>query len=1118
MHYRIGLDIGIASVGWCALETGDDGEPIRIIDLGSRIFDAAEQPKTGASLAAPRREARGHRRTLRRKRFRTDRTRELLARFFGQETVERLDENAPIDLLAVRKKGLDERLSAEETGRLCVYFARHRGYKSNSASEDGKDDDKNKKMLAAIKTFSSEASASGLRTLGEYLYFEREEAAKNGKSFALRNKAGGYERTPLRSDIQAEIAAIFAKQVELGAVTSEFAEEYEGIFSSQRSFDEGPAAPSKYRGFLARSVGECTFEPNEKRAPNGAYSVEYSVALERLNNLRFDVNGERREITDDERTKIVELIRTKKEVKLSAVRKVLGLGDEATSNFDKRPKKDEKKPDSVIFKMTASYDIREALGDEKRGDIYLLDEIAVVLATVKSDEKRRERLGELGLESDEVEKLIGLDVKKFSNLSLKARRKITPFLESGCGYAEACEKAGYTSGGRSERLKKLRGEEIKKIIDDVGSPVVRRAISQTIKVINALVDAYGSPIGVNIEVARELAKTFVERKEIDKNNQNRESENARLVERIKEYKLAPSGLDILKQRLYDEQGGKCAYSGEPLDIAKLFGDENYAQVDHILPFSRSFDDGFNNKALVLTRENQNKGARTPYEYFGGDEKRWSDFVALITSFGTASKTKLANYQKKSFDERAAREWRERNLNDTKYVTRLALGIVNDYLLTERRDGEKENARKVVAVSGFITSYLRKFWGLTKVRDDGDKHHALDAAVIATVSHGLVAKVTSYNKQKECFFRRPNGQRVLKGGMEQYFTRDEQGRFVDVETGLLLDRDSYDQVMGKDSFPKPYPSFRDELLIRLNAEGEFSSRDLDRLRSFGYDDEALSAVRPIFVSRMPDRKVTGSIHKESTWSEKHRDDGIIVRKKPLTDLKLDKDGEIDGYFNREDDKLLYEAIKARLVECGGDGKKAFAKPFYKPKSDGTDGPIVRSVKVYEKVQRGLSLGDRGYVARGDMVRVDVFTKNGKFYCVPVYVCDVASGVLPNKAIKDGEWDEMDESYEFLFSLYKNDLVYVEKKSPFKLTTTNKKEKQTREICSGYFYYGGIDSATGSVNFRVHDNSYDTRLGVKTLNKFKKYVVDVLGNVHEVKKEKRMPLRSNNRKFKADSPEK
>ena len=67
-HYALGLDIGIGSVGWAVLRNQPNGEPDRIQDLGVRIFDKAEQPKTGASLAAPRRDARSARRRLRRHR------------------------------------------------------------------------------------------------------------------------------------------------------------------------------------------------------------------------------------------------------------------------------------------------------------------------------------------------------------------------------------------------------------------------------------------------------------------------------------------------------------------------------------------------------------------------------------------------------------------------------------------------------------------------------------------------------------------------------------------------------------------------------------------------------------------------------------------------------------------------------------------------------------------------------------------------------------------------------------------------------------------------------------------------------------------------------------------
>ena len=67
MGYRIGLDIGITSVGWSVIENDINGNLVRIIDLGSRIFDVAEKTKDGSPLAKERRDARSLRRRLRRK-------------------------------------------------------------------------------------------------------------------------------------------------------------------------------------------------------------------------------------------------------------------------------------------------------------------------------------------------------------------------------------------------------------------------------------------------------------------------------------------------------------------------------------------------------------------------------------------------------------------------------------------------------------------------------------------------------------------------------------------------------------------------------------------------------------------------------------------------------------------------------------------------------------------------------------------------------------------------------------------------------------------------------------------------------------------------------------------
>ena len=87
MRYSIGLDVGITSVGFAVLMLDDSDNPCRIVRLGSRIFDAAENPKDGSSLAAPRRENRGMRRRLRRKRLRKECVKKLIEKNGDRKSV-----------------------------------------------------------------------------------------------------------------------------------------------------------------------------------------------------------------------------------------------------------------------------------------------------------------------------------------------------------------------------------------------------------------------------------------------------------------------------------------------------------------------------------------------------------------------------------------------------------------------------------------------------------------------------------------------------------------------------------------------------------------------------------------------------------------------------------------------------------------------------------------------------------------------------------------------------------------------------------------------------------------------------------------------------------------------
>ena len=200
---------------------------------------------------------------------------------------------------------------------------------------------------------------------------------------------------------------------------------------------------------------------------------------------------------------------------------------------------------------------------------------------------------------------------------------------------------------------------------------------------------------------------------------------------------------------------------------------------------------------------------------------------------------------------------------------------------------------------------------------------------------------------------------------------------------------------------------------------------------------------------------------------------------------------------------------------GMARKPFAgpEPFRKPKADGTPGPIVRKVKLYEKASLSVPVhGGRGAADNDTMVRVDVFFVPGDgYYLVPIYVSDTRRKELPNRAVvahkSYNDWKVMKEE-DFLFSLYPNDLIEVEHKKGLTFTVAHKdstlplKWEAKQTLC----YYTGMNIAVGSITIDSHDRAYTLHsLGVKTLVSLKKYEVDVLGHIRPVGKETRQRFR-------------
>ncbi len=1086
-YYGIGLDVGVTSIGWTAVSLDEQGEPCRILDLGCRVFTAAENPKDGSSLAVPRREARSMRRRLRRRRHRKERIRQLLEKeLLSATALDTLYAGQLCDIYALRVDALDRLLSREEFARVLLHIAQRRGFLSNR--KDAADKEQGK-LLQAVQ--ANAKRMEGYRTVGEMLYKHPDFAGHK------RNQGGEYLCTVARADVVREVELIFEAQRSFGAdfATEQLQADYLQILQSQRSFADGPGPGSHYTGSNdERMVGLCTLEPAEsglKRAPKACYSFELFSLWQAINHLRLEENGETCPLTSAQRDLLFALVHKTEKPDYARIRKHLAL------------------PDTILFRglnytggdiaavekkrkfdhLRAWHQIRHALDKVNKDRIRAmsleqLDEIGYVFTLNLPEAAAEARLLAAGLTVYDVQALqqgVG-SFRGRGHISTTACRKLLPYLEQGLTYDKACTAAGYQFHGHAAGEKTALLHPTTEDYADITSPVVKRAVSQTIKVINALVRRYGSPVYVNIEQARELARTFDERKKVEKEQEANQRSNQRIIDELHNtYGVKnPTGQDIIKLRLWRDQNEVCPYSLQHLDSARLF-EPGYVDVDHIIPYSISFDDGYKNKVLVRSGENRQKGNRLPLQYLTG-EKRDKFIVWVQNNIRDIRKRQKLLKEKLTSEE--LEQFKKRSLQDTQWTERFLYNYIKDNLQLQAMPGVKGH---VYAVNGAVTAYLRKRWGIGKVRADGDTHHAKDAAVIACTTMGMIKAISDFSARHESRW---------------LFSADGAWR-VDRFTGEAKER-----------FPKPWPQFTDELTARLADD---PAAVTEALQLPGYTPQDIAALRPVFVSRMPNHKVTGAAHKETVYSKKQvlDDEGnsYLVRKVALTALKLDKDGEIDGYYMPSSDVLLYEALKARLHQFGGKADKAFAQPFYKPKADGTSGPLVKTVKVVEKKSNPVAVMQKnGNAIAPSRVRIDVFYVSGEgYYFVPIDVPHTVANKLPNKAViphqPPMQWKTMRDE-DFQFSLYSDDLILVTSKRAISLKISHKESTRPGEysIKSTMLYYKGCDISSAAIDAVTHDGSYKVHgLGVKTLVRLEKYQLDVLGNYTPVHREARQKFR-------------
>ena len=656
-------------------------------------------------------------------------------------------------------------------------------------------------------------------------------------------------------------------------------------------------------------------------------------------------------------------------------------------------------------------------------------------------------------------------VKRTGHISNVAARRLNTHLIKSLRYDEACTAEGWDHA--AQRAWKL---------EDIKSPVAQKAAREMLKQVKVLENEYGPFDMINIEMARDIGKSIEERGKIEKGIERRTSERQKSETEVKEMLELEyvTSEDILRYELWKEQQGRCLYTGRVIDPNAICASDNSVQVDHILPFSRFGDNSFLNKTLCFTEANQQKRNRTPFEWKDTNEPDdWARFNAEVESCEAIKGIKKRNYLLMDASE-CEGKLRERNLNDTRFALRVILGLLRKHYPDVSdgvgKDDTKRKRRRVFARPGAITAALRRAWGVESLKKDengkrksDDRHHALDAIITACCSERLLQQATRHAQKLE-----KRGEKFeLRNLAPPWGAHGQFRREIEEAIGsVFVSRPERGRLRGK---------AHDETIKQIRVvdgkEELFERKPIDQLKLADLD-------------RIPIPKPYSPKNGKTVVDPKKLRDEMVENLRMWIEKKTELNSLIAKIKGKSEEKT---ALQKAL--------KTLTSPL-SPKGD-----PVKKVRLKTNNKKAMEVRG-GNADRADMVRVDVFTKptnNGdvRFYLVPIYRNDVYNNdeflksnppiraVAQSKPEKD--WPIMDQSFQFCFSLSSFSLIEI--------------IRSDGEIIRGYFR--GLDRSKGAITLSNPEDSSRLRrgIGARLLHSFKKFHVDRLGNINEIKRETR-----------------
>ncbi|RYG90036.1 type II CRISPR RNA-guided endonuclease Cas9 [Loktanella sp. IMCC34160] len=925
---RLGLDIGTNSIGWWLFETDGAEANARIVAVvkgGARIFSDGRDPKSGASLAVDRRTARA----MRRRRDRYLRRRATLMKVLSNAGLMPADPAEAktleaLDPYALRATGLDEALPLTHLGRALFHLNQRRGFKSNRKTDRG--DNESGKIKDATARLDQAILASGARTYGEFLYKRRQRAGDPRDVPSVRtrltvaNRDGpdgkaevGYDFYPDRRHLEEEYHKLWAAQAGHHAELTDDLRDL--VF--EKIFYQRPLKEPK--------VGLCLFTA-EERLPKAHPLTQRRVLFETVNQLRVTADGrETRPLTREERDQIIHALDNKKPtaslksmaMKLAALAKVLKLRDGERFTLETGVR-DEIACDPVRASLTHP----ERFGP--RWSTLNADAQWEAISRIRKVQSEAEHAALVdwlmqahSLDRDHAEATAIAPLPEgYGRLGLTATTRILEKLKANVvTYAEAVAACGWHHSDQrtGECLDRLPyyGEVLDRHVipgtydvnDDeitrfgrITNPTVHIGLNQLRRLVNRIIETYGRPDQIVVELARELKQSEQQKKDAMRNIREATEAAKKRSEKLEGLGIEDNGRNRMLLRLWEDLNRDdamrrfCPYTGERISAAMIF--DGSCDVDHILPYSRTLDDSFANKTLCLREANREKRDQTPWEAWGGTLK-WDAIEANLKNLPDNKRWRFGPDAMERFE--GENDFLDRALVDTQYLARISRTYL-DTLFTE--------GGHVWVVPGRLTEMLRRHWGLNSLLSDKDRgsvkaknrtdhrHHAIDAAVVAATDRNLLNRIS----------------RAAGRG-------EEAGQSAE-----LIARDT----------PPPWEGFRDDLRVQL--DGIIVSHRADHGR---IDKEGRKHGRD---------STAGQLHQETAYSIV--DDTYVASRTDLLSVKPAQLLDEAGRSGQIRDPQLRKALRAATANKTGKDFENALRDFA-----GKPGPYhgIRRVRIVKPLQ-------------------------------------------------------------------------------------------------------------------------------------------------------------------------